>query len=463
MGQYTTRVRFGDLVTGVMPYHQSHKKAEYTYSWRSRMTPYDVGDRLAGTSVGIRLPKRKGNILDVLRDRKRFTEDILTTMGGMGASADALSQRPVDCLTDSGHNFTSVKFVSLQEGNFKLRRRSTGVIQMDRPVFAQSTAQVQMEMQRLPDNFPINANVNWSPGGVERNARLNPVFQNMIPGKEIAQIGETLISLLQGDIPSLLKNWSNLLKTGASLRDISKNAGSEYLNSVFGWQPLVKDIQNAIKVLSTVDGLIYGTAYRRHRIIPWESKLEKSYLTAYSSRYTPVGFGPVWGTDLSQHSYLTTTATYDIRLSTRLVPFARPGLGANKYVDQAEEKLLQLGLWYPALGWDLLPFSWLVDWATSLGSSLTNAYKYGSKPGQVNIDYAWATSCLTVNSVGGFHSQGWKRLGTYTDIYTSGAATSTSVSKTRFPATPFGFGLDLSALNASQVSILVALGLARSR
>ncbi len=472
MGEFTTRVRHkGKFYTGSVPGQaiRCYGDADYIYSWRSRRTKHDIGDREAGTFAGIRMPLSSGPLLDVLADRKRYAEDIMNTMGGVTSNARPPTQMNACLSTDNGHPFTSVKVRSLNVG----RVHQTGPLGVhSTPIFGMSSAMRQNEITSTP-GFPSSVYSSASglqtPSVLERNARLAPIFAEMLPTKSVAQIGETVVSLLRGEWPQLLRNLGKLLTKLQTLPELGKDAarlaGGEYLNSVFGWQPLIRDFENAIRVLTTVDHLVYGSTYRRHRTISWPTQFrtETNPRVSISTPWSPSGSSSSTSFPDALRGYSETIRSYDIRLSARLVPIARPGLGANAFIDEAVEKLEMIGLWYPALGWDLLPYSWLIDWATSLGSAITNASKYGSKPGQVNIDYAWMTSCMKVNVRGGFERSGvWMNVGAYR-YKAEGYYHSFSVSKTRFSASPFGIGLDISALNGAQVSILVALGLARLR
>jgi hypothetical protein len=427
-----------------------------------------MSDADAGTIVGIRPPNQKGPLLDVLADRRRFSEDILRTMDGSFDNNAKVPNAQTMCLvTDDGHPFTSVKYRSINEGRVINKVTATGETTWDSPILAFPMAFRPPEITSTPafSSASLPSNIS-APSVLERNARLNPVFAEMLPTKAISQIGETVVSLLRGEFPSILRNLSKLARNFSTYSNLAKEApkyvGGEYLNAVFGWTPLIRDFENAIKVLTTVDALMYGTAYRRHRIIEWDTKfVQDTNLNTFSTPYGPDGtvsssIADAW---LPTRSL---TMSYDIRLSARLVPIARPTIGANEFINQAPEKLQQLGVWYPALGWDLLPYSWLVDWFTSLGSSITNAMSYGTEPGKVNIDYCWATSCTTVLAEGGFAKKGWQTAGLNTRI-AYGHPKAISIAKTRFSATPYGFGLDLSSLSGSQLTILAALGLVKRR
>lgn len=474
MGEYTTRVRFEDprpligYVSGQDPQHDFHRSADYTYSWRSRRTNLDLDDRSAGTVVGIKLPKQTGSLLDIVADRQRFNEDIAIT-----ASTPDVPTFGQSCSTmDKGHRFTSVKYRSLQEGQSVWYRN--GVRYYVEPIVAFPSAFVLPEMSIPTLVFPTSQlpSAIAAPPKLERQARLNGTFNSMNPLDSTAKIGETIVSLIRGDVPRIFKGIVETMTAlqRLQLKKTANGVGGEFLSSTFGWQPLIADIENCFKVLLAIDHLIFGVSYRRQRSINFNTAFHTAALgrnVSAGSSYRPsrVGYHGASVSVFPQVFYqsepaVNYTRTADIRMSARMGAIARPTRGANAFIDQVEDKLHDLGIWYPALGWDLLPFSWLVDWFTSLGSSLTNAMYYGKAPGKVNLDYAWATTCITVLGDMSF------KYRTYADgtnnFKLSGHPRSMSVVKVREGATPYGFGLDFSSLSAGQVSILVALGLAKA-
>ncbi len=461
MSEFTTRIRNSDtefsINNGVVT--PTSRNAEYTYSWRTRRSKKDLDEALTGNNVGgIRMPLKHGSLGARIQDRKRFSEDLDRAF----SAAHTSYQDKLVCQTDTGHPFTNVKYGNVGNARFIQRNRTTKVVSLDTPVYAFGQAYRPPELDSTP-GFVTNAlPVGLSaPTVLERNNRLNPIFAEMRPNKEIAQIGETVFSLLAGDIPSILKNLRKYAGKLASYKDAAKNApkyiGSEYLNSTFGWAPLIDDFTKAIKVLTTVDSLIYGSSFGRKRRITFDHKtVRDNSIATIRSAYG--GTAAESATVASAGGYREFSMNYDIRLSARIVPLARPGAGANAFIDQAQEKIQQLGIWYPALGWDLLPYSWLIDWVTNLGASITNAQSYGNKPGQNLIDYAYATSLTTVYCEGFPNKRGWTNAGLTSEYLFTGTAKTVSTVKTRFAISPYGPGINLPALNPGQIASLVALG-----
>lgn len=459
-GEFTTRRRYSQPYVSDSPTSgpqlRYFRKAEAIYSWRTVRSPEDLKGRDFQSNFGIKAPKTKGSLESIIRDRYRFMNEL----DQVAASAvRPTSGRKVSLTTDTGHPFASMKYSSIQVGYY---RRSKGSEAKTIAVFPVGCAIAPDSVRDLIPSTAFPSETIRSQYGMPTTSalqqRINAAFHSMNPIKAEAQVGELLLSLLRGDVPRLMRNIHDgiVSLSRRDWRSTAKNVGSEHLNQQFGWMPLIRDIENAIKVLTTIDAMIYGSSTRRSRTIK------------YSTFHAEYAGGDRVMTRYSDGSYLSSSdsstlqpmvisdLSYDVRLSARLIPIARPGLGANTFIDQVEEVLRKLGAWYPALGWDLLPYSWLIDWATSLGTAINNAGYYGNNPGQVSIDYAWATSCYRALSRIEFKkSRAVSGLVTRTALF---PGKELSITKIRHGATPFGMGLDLKGLSSWQISILVALG-----
>jgi len=477
MGRYSTRVRYGDALVGLGGSSGTvmcPKSAEFVYSYRTGFSGSDseLPSSVTGNAYnGVRMPLKKGPLPERIKDRQRFYRDLDQTLGGERHKA---AGTPFASRADTGHSFTSIKWTSTRQGRQEQLRN--GVVTIDVPVVGSLGALVPDELPTYPAfrTYKLSSVDSRlaTPGSLERQARVNSAMEGMIPHAPIGSIAETVISLMRGEFPSVMKNINKMMRFWErKWTDIPKYTGGEYLNSVFGWQPLIRDFENAIKVLFAVDSLVFGTAYRRHRLLKFPDVsfevVSSEPLTALNAYPVP-GMGQS-GTSSSAYNVSTQVSRpytksyhrqYSLSISARLFPIARPTRGANRFTDEVEDKLQLLGAWTPSLGWDLLPYSWLVDWFIHLGDSINNAFFYGSRPGMTNIDYAYATSVTrTLEEV--HFTAGWHDIGTTTRRRQSGVPQALTVVKHRVPISPFGLGIDLSQLSADQVQILMALGLAK--
>jgi len=111
----------------------------------------------------------------------------------------------------------------------------------------------------------------------------------------------------------------------------------------------------------------------------------------------------------------------------------------------------------PSLIWELMPWSWLVDWGTNIGANLSNL-----SDNQDNLVAMYAY--LMQSDVITDHYQ---VTGRYLQSPTTRAFSAESLLiheiKQRNQASPFGFGITVPQFNLRQLAILAALGLSRIR
>lgn len=131
--------------------------------------------------------------------------------------------------------------------------------------------------------------------------------------------------------------------------------------------------------------------------------------------------------------------------------------GKLEYWQDRANKLLQTDL-TPSVLWQLAPWSWLVDWFTEVGNSIKNfsalasdnlVVKYGYLMIRQEHKHTIQMSNLSTRQGGNL-------------VAVNPSCSFTTISKERFRATPYGFGIDLNSLTARQWSILAALGMTRS-
>lgn len=430
-----------------------------------------MGDRDIKGNFGIRNPIRKGSVQKILQDRKRWTDQLNSTFGQPATSLSPADQARVS-KTDTGHEFWTAKWQVLQSARW-YETRSTGY--KDYPVFGDVNVVTPPGFPVTPSDLSARGanSATYSYGVASESGlqnRMNITFANMWPHAPVVKIGETLVELLRGEIPKSLKTLKYLIQTMNSKRlSVSdrklgmalSGIGSETLALEFGWRPMIQSIIDLIHTAIAIDHMVYGQSYRRKREIRFSTRSRETESFLVARPGLGLGSASVSGPGTWHKWAGTSVLTYDVRLSARIAPIARPTIGSNSFIDQADDKLRQLGLWYPALGWDLLPYSWLVDWFSHLGSSITNAYYYSTRNGVKPIDYAWATALMRHSTDAGAAVPYYQSGSVKSTVY--GRSLTTSVVKRRYGATPFGFGLDLSGLSTNQFGILVALGLAKAR
>jgi len=319
------------------------------------------------------------------------------------------------------------------------------------------------------------------------DAQSTNMLNSMNPLKPQVSAGQTLLELVRGDVPSLLGRLTshfNLIKRmkADGIKDAAHAVGSDYLNSVFGWAPIISDIQAAINVFADIDkALFVSDDTRRSR--QWTLKQTSSTFTGTTAlaHRAPISNDIVltsqtdWtgtivrppnsGQVVTDALPCSVIAAEKVTLKTtaRFATGIRPSSANNGWWDRGEDLNRVFGLEItPSLIWELTPWSWLIDWFFNVGSVIENLTTFGLT--NTLLNYAYSTvrreaSCLIdidpyrrVSTTGsGVREFSGTNFVTRTD------------QKIRRVASPFGFGVSLDQLSSGQWAILVALGLARSR
>lgn len=276
------------------------------------------------------------------------------------------------------------------------------------------------------------------------------------PGRPLVDVGQFIGELRQ--LPSLPLSIGKHLRTALTGKARTKsymNMGSEYLNIQFGWVPFVSDIIGMLKFQEQVGARLSqlrrdnGKPVRRRGTVSTEESQTSSTTSGY--------LYPTLTSDFYS-TFPPGTRTVITRTSTK-VTFA----GAFRYwipdIDspESQERLVRrlLGLRLtPGLLWELTPWSWLIDWFSSIGDVLDNVS--GNAATNLTAPYAYVMATRT-NETSVTESAKFKQVGTLT--VTSHLKRQT---KQRQAASPFGFGLTSTDLSVKQKLILGALGISRS-
>jgi len=273
-----------------------------------------------------------------------------------------------------------------------------------------------------------------------------------IPTKAPADMATFLGETLSEGIPAMLGVTS--LKERAQ---VARGSGGEYLNYEFGWAPLVRDVKSLCRA-----------AKNSHQIL---SDLYKG-----SGKKTRVGYH---FPSVSSHSQVSTdvfiqnaqgnldyrvAGTLDVQtLSetwfkgafTYLLPVSLNDMNAfQRWAFEADHVLgLRLS---PEVLWNVAPWSWAADWFGNMGDVMTNLSYLGSDGLVLQYGYVMRHQRQMVQTV--------CQPFTHWSGITIGPCSKTSISewKIRYPATPYGFGVDLHGLTPKQTAIVAALGLTKT-
>jgi hypothetical protein len=246
-----------------------------------------------------------------------------------------------------------------------------------------------------------------------------------------------------------------------------KRGSDEYLNWVFGWQPLISDIKKSVFALRNQDKLLAqyerdsGRLVRRRYDFPLERSETVDFVT--SPR------GP-WGTHLGWDAsvmYNNGNPTQGTLSQSTIVEKERWFSGAFTYylpagyysrsalIRAASKAKVLLGIELtPEVLWNLTPWSWAADWVANTGDVLSNVSDFAGDGLVMHYGYMMETS--TVHRKWTLSNHGLRGAPEPLTL------TFSSVKKQRIKASPFGFGLTWESFTPRQIGILTALGISKS-
>lgn len=288
--------------------------------------------------------------------------------------------------------------------------------------------------------------------GAEAVAAVDPTNPNADLG---TALGDTFS---EGRLPiPIINSWRQRTS-------VAKKAGSEYLNAVFGWLPLVDEIKSVgqsvrdgNRILENYDSNS-GTNVHREFEFPDENSETYSVISTNAcAKYADgLSIGPTFDVNdatVSVHSKKTVK-----RWFSGAFTYAAGGksnvakcLGYGSDAD----KLFGVAL-TPDLVWELTPWSWAVDWFSNADAVISNASAMGLAGLVMRYGYIMEeTSIVDTYSM------------SHTGLYGVGGtvppAKVTYTVKRRTEANPFGFGVKWEGLSPAQLAITAALGITHLR
>lgn len=334
----------------------------------------------------------------------------------------------------------------------------------------------------IPSPEPSKTNLSgWGAKGWNRTIPLHPIYQLGVSIGELKDFPGMVSQTLRGF--RALRNFPSAAAGGFRsvrefLRHASKaprSAGDAYLYGAFGLAPMLQDLLFLLRMREKLERKLRwlrnknGKSVRRkvelNSVDYWEN------IPRNAARSTTVG--PI----LSSYLYpagqsdsqpfpirklyqqrIWYSAKYRIRIPEldHWRPGDAPPMGLSADL---------LGLSPdPAIIYKLMPWSWLLDWFTSVGAVISNIYIRSKAQVLAEYAYVMCRETLTYECPGAVtvHS------GTYGvpkwtggDLSFAGVSRTIYEFRTREVANPYGFGLTFASLSAYQWSILVALGLSR--
>lgn len=243
---------------------------------------------------------------------------------------------------------------------------------------------------------------------------------------------------------------------GSFVNDI----GSDFLNYQFGWKPLIKDVLDAFKAAKNADKMLRQLARDNGRPVRRGGKIdvvtvlnESSSTQGYFTQPTMVSYlyGPA-----AQTRTIEDVTTTEFRFAGRFryyIPIGNLSPIEHEHRIRQLARMVDGARFDPYLAYQLVPWSWLVDWFSNLGTVINNIV--ADAEDKLVADYAYVSAHKVR-----------RRTTTVTGTFVTNGPFSTSVTevwetKERLQAYPYGFGLTYPDLNPVQIAILAALGITR--
>lgn len=300
------------------------------------------------------------------------------------------------------------------------------------------------------------------PAGYEK---FSPVKPEVDLGQLLAEVRE-IPRMFYQTARHFQKLWisaTRRYKCRYSMRLAPNHVAAEWLNTQFGWLPFVSTVRDFYETTSTLSRKI-------ERLRKYNGKWERRGGLIFEERSNPtVVKSGTAGVVPQLSTYFGATATRPYTLSeiksektwfSAQYKYYIPEL-ADSYIEKSRFGIWQPGVikhlygldLTPSLLWQIMPWTWLTDWVFNVTKLLeANEDPYGqcvSKNAWVmstqNHDFVFET---TVPLAGTVNHGTWQY--------------STS-RKQRKGATHYGFDVPYSGLSPWKLSILLALGLSKSR
>jgi len=315
----------------------------------------------------------------------------------------------------------------------------------------------------------------WGAKGWNRTVPTHPVYQ----------LGVSLIELK--DFPRMIHQSWNLFHSlrgfnfskvsttvGGFLSDMRKGSkfmSEHYLNMQFGWAPALQDLAFLLDYQNALRKKLRWLARHNGKSVRRKVTLDQGGFSESVGRFTnrPGTLSPLIDTRFYADSSLSfalpvrkdykTKIWYSAKYRYWIPEIAKTYLNAS---DGLKRKLTGLDL-DPTTLYKAFPWSWLVDWFSSVGAVVQNLFnmakfgviaEYAYVMGSEDYTYDAPAECDVYRGTYNFSTLSWPGK-----LTLRGSSQTIYEFRQREAASPFGFGLTLASLSAFQWSILVSLGL----
>lgn len=281
-------------------------------------------------------------------------------------------------------------------------------------------------------------------------------ISNVAPTSPTVDGSVAIAELYREGLPSLV--GSQLFRRGPS--SVGKNVGSEFLNFQFGILPIWSDIRKTAQAVITADTIIRqllrdsGKNVRRRYDFPPDLTNTESVLAdnAYPWPTLTVYHWTKTAGATKVHTKIERSVWFEGCFTYYLSPQMLQG-----WEGAANEARLIYGLEIgPNVAWNLMPWSWLIDWLVNVGPVMENMNRFARDDLTLRYGYTMEHTRYTQTT----RFAGLQALG-------SGATPKNPVfvmngeRKIRRKQSPFVLGLTGSDFTLRRAAILTALGMTK--
>lgn len=317
------------------------------------------------------------------------------------------------------------------------------------------------------------------------------------PGQPMADLGQFLVELR--DLPRIpfwqgtrkyssglkqgfraARNYKSLFKRGLSLSGIVRSArqfaldsldeyvtgknnlGGEYLNYVFGWKPFVSDLRKIYNLWQNIDKQMAqivrdnGKGIRRSRPLE-KNRTVNNYTTRnWSFPGANCNGWPGWMTAAGGTTqYVSWRSTEETVWYASKYQYYIPDVSSSQWNRKARLALFG-ALPTPALVWELIPFSWLIDWAVNVEDVVSNMS--ANAVDNLTCRYAYVMRTITNTQYAQVNTNwGWRGTERPGSLFMTSTVKQTI--KTRASGgSPYALNINGSPLTGYQAGVAAALG-----
>lgn len=283
------------------------------------------------------------------------------------------------------------------------------------------------------------------------------------PTKSVGSLSVLMGETIKEGIPALA--GMNLIKERSNLL---RGSGSEYLNTQFGWLPIISDVKKLAFAVKNhheiLNDFVNGSKKVTRSGFAFPSvKTVTSFSQSNSLSISRAPGSTVNGNLFPQPLSSVETTTLKDRWFEGAYSYYVPLMadGQSKFDQYAAyaDKLLGVEL-TPETLWNLAPWTWAIDWFGNAGDVIHNLTSLGLD-GTV-LRYGYIMDHQSMISVQTDSVRVKPTVGTISVGTPCGRRMHIHERKLRYRASPFGFGVTFDGFSDRQVAIIAALGLSRT-